>query len=410
MTETEGERVLTGRARRAQTLMAIALFAILITGLAYLRPELAGLGKSIGLRPVAPATATPGPPLLSNQYLVRYQFLSTSLGWALVSQQTQSPRFWVFKTADGAAHWQTQLAGTLPTANNGSMQLQFFDRDNGLVSLADPPAIYRTTDGGSHWTPLRFPAYVSASADFSDALHGWILGFTGSTEQLASQLSYTSDGGDTWRILPQVPTFPIGGKGGAFTRNIAFRSPIEGWLAGAEAPGRAVVYSSIDGGATWQPHPLPVPASAQPASPKGVMLAAEAAVYLLPGAGVMAVTADDQGNTVGLTSFDGGSTWRRLSPPPGETTFDDFVFQDTFDWWAMRYGTLFKSPDAGQSWKEVAQEMDEWDYRPGIIDPKHAWAQMQVVFPSTNPPQGTGLAMSSDGGVHWTPVNVPKPV
>jgi len=124
----------------------------------------------------------------------------------------------------------------------------------------------------------------------------------------------------------------------------------------------------------------------------------------------MAITTDDQGNTVGFTSFDGGSTWRRLSPPPGETTFDDYVFQDPFHWWAMRYGTLFKSPDAGQSRKEVAQELDEWDYLPGVIDSKHAWAHMQVVFPSTNPPQGTGLAMSDDGGVHWTPVNVPRPV
>ncbi len=392
------------------TLIAIAAVAIVMTGAAYLRPELADLGKSIGPRPVAPARATPGLPLLSNQYIVRYQFLSTSTGWALVSQQTQSPRFWVFKTTDGARRWQTQLTGTLPTANNGSMQLHFFDRDNGLVSLADPPVIYRTTDGGSSWTPLKLPAYVSASADFSDALHGWMLGYTGSAEQLASQLSYTADGGDTWTVLPQVSVFPIGGKGGAFSTNFAFRSPTEGWLGGAEAPGRTVVYSSIDGGVTWQPHPLPVPATGLPASPKGKMLAAEIAVYLIPGAGVMVVTADDQGNTVGLSSFDGGSTWRRLSPPPGETTFGDYVFQDTFHWWVMRYGTLFKSPDAGQSWKEVAQEMDEWDYLPGIIDSKHAWAQMQVVFPNTNPPQGTGLAMSSDGGVHWTPVEVPRPV
>jgi photosystem II stability/assembly factor-like uncharacterized protein len=410
MQATEREKRLSARRQRALTLMAIALVAIVITGVAYLRPELAGLAKYTGLRPVPPPKATPGQPLLSNEYIVQYQFLTMSLGWALVSEQTSSRRFWIFKTTDGAKHWLTQLAATAPSVYNGSLQLRFFDRDNGLVSLADPLVIYRTSDGGSRWTPLKFPAYVSASADFSDAMHGWIFGYTGPADRLASQLSYTSDGGDTWRVLPQVPTFPLGGKGGAFTTNIAFRSPIEGWLGGAEAPGGPVVYSSVDGGVTWQRHPLPVPASAQPVSPKGEMLAAETAVYLIPGAGVMAVTADDQGNTVGLTSFDGGSTWRRLSPPPGETTFNDYVFQDTFHWWTMRYGTLFKSPDAGQSWKEVAQEMDEWDYLPGIIDSRHAWAQLQVVFPNTNPPQGTGLAMSSDGGVRWTPVNVPKPV
>jgi photosystem II stability/assembly factor-like uncharacterized protein len=406
MHRTESEERLTARGRRAITLMAIALVAIVITGVAYLRPELAALGRSTGLRPIVPS-ATPGPPLLSNRYASAYQFLTPSLGWALVSEQTSSPGFWIFKTTDGAKHWQTQLTGTAPTVNYGSLKLQFFDRDHGLVSLADPLVIYRTMDGGSHWTPVRFPAYGSASADFSDALHGWILGSTGSTEELVSQLSYTADGGDTWRILPQVPTFPIGGKGGAFSTNIAFRSPVEGWLGGAAAPGRPVVYSSIDGGVTWQPHQLAVRSQATPPNVKA--FATETYVYLIPGAGVMAVTTDDQGNLVGLTSFDGGSTWRRLSPPPGETTFDDYVFQDTFGWWAMRYGTLFKSPDAGQSWKEVAQELDEWDYLPGIIDSKHAWAQMRVVFPSTNPPQGTGLAMSSDGGVRWTPVNVPNP-
>lgn len=403
---TEGGEHVTGRGRRAVALIAIALVAIVVAGAAFLRPELSGLGKNAGLNLAALPSATPEPPLLSNRYIARYDFVTTSLGWALVSELTSTPRFWVFKTADGAGHWQVQLTGTMPDVENGSLTVQFFDRDNGLFSLADPLVIYRTTDGGNRWTRVKFPAYVSASVDFSDSQHGWIFGYTGTTQRLVSQLSYTADGGDNWSVLPQGPSFPIGGKGGAFSANFAFRSPIEGWLGGGGAPGSRVVYSSIDGGVTWQPHPLPVPAGVFKSDP----FAPDTSVYLIPGAGVMAATTDGQGNSVGFTSFDGGSTWRRLSPPPGETTFGDYVFQDTFHWWAMRYGTLFKSPDAGQSWTEVAQEMDEWDYLPGIIDAKHAWAQMQVVFPSTNPPQGSALAMSSDGGVHWTPVNVPRPV
>jgi photosystem II stability/assembly factor-like uncharacterized protein len=111
---------------------------------------------------------------------------------------------------------------------------------------------------------------------------------------------------------------------------------------------------------------------------------------------------------VGLTSFDGGSTWRRLPPPPGETTYTDFIFQDTFHWWAMRYGTLFKTSDAGQTWKQVAQQLDEWDYLPQILNAKQAWAEM-VAAPNSTPPQGTGLATTADGGLHWSPVNVPNP-
>ncbi len=402
---TEGRERLTGRGRRAVALIAVALVAIVVTSVAYLRPDLAGLSKSVGLHPAVPS-ATPGPPLLSNRYAATYQFLTPSLGWALVSEQTPSPRFWVFKTTDGARRWQTQLAGTAPTVDYGSLKLHFFDPDRGLISLADPLVIYRTIDGGAHWTLTKLPPYVQASADFSDALDGWVFGFTGTTEVLVPQLTYTADGGDTWAVLPQVPTFPFPGKGGSFSTSLAFRSPIEGWLGGGGAPGGRVVYSSIDGGVTWQPHTLPVPAGVFKRDP----FAPDTSVYLIPGAGVIAVTTDPAGNLAGFTSFDGGSTWRRLSPPPGETTFGDYVFQDTFNWWAMRFGTLFKSSDAGQSWKEVAQELDEWDYLPGIIDLKHAWAQMQVIFPSTNPPQGSALAMSSDGGVRWTPVNVPQPV
>jgi photosystem II stability/assembly factor-like uncharacterized protein len=86
------------------------------------------------------------------------------------------------------------------------------------------------------------------------------------------------------------------------------------------------------------------------------------------------------------------------------TTYADFTFQDNFNWWAMRFGTLFKSSDAGQSWKQVAQQLDEWDYVPQVVDGQRAWAQM-----NSNPANGTGLATTAAGGLHWNPVNVPNP-
>jgi photosystem II stability/assembly factor-like uncharacterized protein len=74
----------------------------------------------------------------------------------------------------------------------------------------------------------------------------------------------------------------------------------------------------------------------------------------------------------------------------------------------MRFGALFKSSDAGMSWKQVSIQLDDWDYRPQVIDAKHAWAQMMGVGPGAAFP-GTGLAMTADGGVHWKPVHVPVP-
>jgi len=45
-----------------------------------------------------------------------------------------------------------------------------------------------------------------------------------------------------------------------------------------------------------------------------------------------------------------------------------------------------------------------------VIDAKHAWAEL---FASVSPPRQAlptfGLAMTSDGGLHWIQVNTPQP-
>jgi len=130
-------------------------------------------------------------------------------------------------------------------------------------------------------------------------------------------------------------------------------------------------------------------------------------VDLLPQVGVIAFFDHYYGQGVAYSTFDGGSTWRWLAPPPGETTYSDFVYQDAFHWWAMRFGTLWKTSDAGQSWKQVSQQTDDWDYRPQVVDAKHAWALL-VGSPGNQVP-GTGLAMTSDGGLHWRQVDAPQP-
>lgn len=389
------------RAKRALPLISGALAAVVVVGLVYLHPA---FPKPRSLPAAAP---TPAPPLLPNQYLAAYDFLTPASGWALVEEGTTTlPRFWVFKTTDAAKHWQHQLDGTAASTDTGALTLQFFDRSNGLIALGGTGAVYRTTDGGVHWTVLTLPPFSYSSLVFADRLHGWILGNVLSPDRtrVTPEFYSTSDAGDHWVALPQPPAWQVTGKGGS--NNFAFRGRGEGWMGGFAQ--QSTAYSTIDGGITWQAHPLPV-TYAKGGFDLGSPPLQETDVYLLPGAGVLAVAIDQNSTPVGLTSFDGGSTWRRLPPPPGETAYSDFAFQDAFHWWAMRYGTLFKSSDAGQTWKEVAQQLDEWDYVPQLVDAKHAWAQMTVVFPRANPPQGTGLATTSDGGIHWTPVNVPKP-
>jgi len=380
-------------------LIAGALAAIVVTGLIYMHPAFSEP------HPVLRVVPSAIPPILPARYLASYDFLSAAAGWALVEEgTTAAPRFWVFKTTDAARHWQRQFAGSAMSTNAGPLKIQFFDRNNGLIGLGGTDVVYRTADGGVHWTSVVMPTFSFSSMYFSDRLHGWILGTVLSPDPLkAADFHFfsTTDAGDRWVALPQPPAWQFAGNGGF--SNIAFRGPSEGWMGGG-TPDRATVYSSIDGGMTWRAHTLPVTSGKG-----GFATPIEADVYLLPGAGVLASTTDDAGNPVGLASFDGGSNWRRLAPPPGSTQYGDFIFQDTFHWWAMRFGTLFKSSDGGQTWRQVSIQLDDWDYLPQVIDAKHAWAQLVAPLPGGNAFNGTGLATTGDGGLHWSPVNVPNP-
>jgi photosystem II stability/assembly factor-like uncharacterized protein len=378
---------------------------MVVVGLVYLHPA---LPTSHTVLRVAPS---PTPPILSLQYLVSYDFLTSAAGWALVEEgTTAAPRFWVFKTTDAARHWQRQFAGAAMSTNAGPLTVQFFDRNNGLIALGGTDVVYRTGDGGAHWTALVMPVFSYSSLDFSDRLHGWAFGTVPSADQrtLEFKLFSTSDAGDHWAALPQPPAWQFAGKGGF--RNFAFRGPSDGWMGGG-TPDNATVYSTIDGGVTWHPHPLPVTIVGKGGFPaQGTFPLIQTTVVLLPEAGLLATTSDDSGNQqVALTSFDGGGTWRRLPPPPGNTSYTDFIFQDAFHWWAMRFGTLFKSSDAGETWKQVSLQLDDWDYVLQVIDAKHAWAQLVPTSPRSTPPQGTGLSTTNDGGLHWNPVNVPIP-
>ena len=128
-------------------------------------------------------------------------------------------------------------------------------------------------------------------------------------------------------------------------------------------------------------------------------------MVVLPGAGVLAVVTGSFGQQRAFTSFDRGATWRLIVSLPGATTFADVLYLDGHTWWSMQSGFLYKTSDSGQSWKELqaARLQESWSYSPQVIDANDAWAQL------TDALNENALALSSDGGVSWTAVNVPPP-
>jgi photosystem II stability/assembly factor-like uncharacterized protein len=403
METTTGDRRLSPRARRALPLIAASVLVATWAGVAYLQPSLLRLPK-----PAQPARAA-GPAVLSNDYAAAYSFVTPSLGWALVTETTGLvPRFSVLRTSDAARHWKRQFVRQLNLITLDLFMVRFFDPSHGFIAVGDPAEIYRTSDGGTQWTLVKTPNYLFSSFVPADALHGWLLGWTGPPDQMVPDLLSTSDGGDTWTALPRsLPQ--ANGPVGYRSANLTFRSPREGWFGASAA--QPTVYSSVDGGASWQPHMLPNsldPNLCTGGKPLPPGAQAQLMTYAepLPGHGVVVLTNDYCGHVEGHTSLDGGQTWKWLATPPGAIGLWNLAYQDSSHWWTMQSGTLWKTSDAGQSWKVVSKLNNDWDGVLHVIDAKHAWAELFTNIPG--PPNG-GLAVTSDGGLHWTQVSAPTP-
>jgi photosystem II stability/assembly factor-like uncharacterized protein len=371
---------LSKRGRRALGLMTLALVVIAAAGFAYLYPTLTS-------RPKAASPTTNLPPVNRSSDLVSYDFVTPSMGWALVGTVTAGTgpgQFSVFRTVDSAKHWQRQLTG--PGSTVGVQSIQFFDKTNGLITVASFPKelVYRTTDSGTHWQAVGLPGPGVGVVSFSDLNNGWLLVVMGSPRGQIINLYGTDDGGTTWQRLPDPPP--------DLAATITFRRPSEGWIGSTGDP-LPHVYTSTDGGRSWNRHDLPLPAFGLPAS-------TTTGVFLLPGTGVIAFT----GGSFPLTSFDSGASWSHVAPRSSGQSFGDLIgFQDAFHWCAIDGSSLYKSSDAGQTWTQVSNQLPANLYFCQFLDSTHGWGLV------ADPGRGNGLVVTEDGGLHWRRTAVPQP-
>jgi photosystem II stability/assembly factor-like uncharacterized protein len=382
---------LSRRKRRAVGLGALALVLVAAAGFAFLR-------SGAGIRTGAPAATPSTNPLLVSLIPINYDFVTASLGWAVENTFTparSAGQFRVFRTVDGAKHWQLQLTG--PSSSPGLMPItiQFFDT-HGFMTLSmafTGEQVYRTNDGGETWQAVRLPVSQTVVTTFSDTTYGWALAQANSSSGQLFNLYVTNDGGASWQRLPDPPREAF---------YLAFRGPTEAWM-GSLGSGPPHIYTSADAGRTWHRHDLPPPpgriwdtgggggATVQTLPGFGAVATVESGGLSVPGFG-----ANGTDNADFFTSFDSGITWMYVAPTPGPVGH-----QDALHWWAIRGTTLSKSLDAGQTWTRITSTLPDWQFVPHILDANHAWAELTVA-------DGFGLALTSDGGLHWIRANVPQ--
>jgi hypothetical protein len=100
-----------------------------------------------------------------------------------------------------------------------------------------------------------------------------------------------------------------------------------------------------------------------------------------------------------FVSVDHGVTWTEASRPPVGLTGTDIAYQDSVHWWAVGSGSLFKTSDAGKTWKEVSSTLPQGQFVLHVFDAQHAWA---LVFSYMS--GGSGLIATGDGGHTWTKI------
>jgi photosystem II stability/assembly factor-like uncharacterized protein len=290
-------------------------------------------------------------------------FFSDSLnGWAAGAEGI------LLNTMNGGQTWANQLPGpSVPVGLNPVLNsVSFTDALNG-ASVGNGGYILTTTDGGHDWLPQ----------EHGYAGNGLVVTGTDADNAKAllddSVLLSTSDGGQHWTPA-ELPA--------QFT-NMYFLNAMDGWAVQNNRPN---VYSTADGGVTWQLHKTP---SSLP------LLAVQA----IDANTIVAVGGDTdliEGDVI-VRSTDGGNTWTLLTRPGKAQYFTsvDFV-NSTMGWVAGSFPPdILMTVDGGVSWAEQSISVSSSDYTLlgiSFADTQNGWAVGAL---------GT-VMHTSNGGRVWT--------
>jgi len=358
-------------------------------------------------------------------------FADTQHGWLMVSSPPSAPQpgamvdaVTLYSTADGGLHWSLATSSPGKAACQSTMyapasDVAFKSPTAGWLAITCPALTVLTTrDGGATWTVRALPNCNCQvyQPEYFDADHAVITGQQGSPVMLA-----TGDAGATW-TQRQVPV--------AAMSQFSFIDSNHGWMVGIEQLPKSydtVVYSTVDGGQSWQLLGKPPFATATsspnlyyPIQDVQFVDANAGFVVLGPEAGAQGATDPTAPQLQIVSTVDGGHTWstvlKQVPPVPCSSNFTQLGAGNGAIWpvkmasatigWAK--GGL-RTTDGGAHWRDVspsalrggaATPLYPPGYTESYLDGDHAW-QAAVYGSKTSCADHISTFATADGGKTW---------
>lgn len=287
-------------------------------------------------------------------------------------------------------------------------------------------AVFHTADGGRTWAENTVPRggkglIYGGGLDFIDPERGWLMVVPEhGMSSRPGELYRTSDGGEHWSKVAGSSGFgPTAENGLPFSGPFSFRDASSGWLSGQLGAGFAPdhpLYMTGDGGRTWRPQDIPLPADRT----SGKLDAGPPRFFpaggqdgVLPVVFVLESYKTSDYATLFYTTGDGGRTWQVRSSLPGTGPAS---YLTASNWWAWREetdaaglaaparGQLYRTTDGGKNWATLAPtgdlaralEKGEKVRQLDFVTEKTGWLLLE-----TADGRGTELLMTTDGGASW---------
>lgn len=301
-----------------------------------------------------PPPAEINAPIVDFPSIISIEMPDEIYGWGVTGTQ-------IVRTNDGGVTWYNVTpAGLAETGYSVSTEffdvshawIQIPDPNN----FPNGGTNYRTSDGGLTWTSTSTP-FSGGDMAFLDVNNGWMMADLGAgAGSNAVSVFQTTDAGATWtRTYTNDPnlegageTLPLGGLKDQIT-------PINmqtAWISGVVyAPGTVYLFRTDDGGKTWFKINLVLSPEAQAGD-----LAVDQVKFISPTQGVLSLrVGTDSLQTVIYTTNDGGNTWD-LAPAkiPGSGSLDILSAQEMVFY---NRDQFYVTKDAAKTWSLVPPDV-----------------------------------------------------